>query len=135
MQTIELEFLPDGSSRITEGRVSGARAVVQNALVNLLSNTESDPTFPDRGTDILDAAVSGIASSPRGAQHEANFAANRVLFFSREEDQAAEDDQLESVEFQARLVGGGVLEMEASFRTTQGEVLSLPINTSLNASS
>lgn len=127
MKAIELKFLPDGSVVITESMVTGALSVVQNALVNLLSDSEQDLTFPDRGTDVLQAAVSGLSSSPRGAQHEANFAASSVLTFSQTHERATQENQLSGVELKARILGGGVLEMDASFRTVAGEEISFPV--------
>jgi hypothetical protein len=129
MRTIELLFGIEGDVSLTGGELSGSRTVVQNALVNLLSDFETDLTFPDRGTEIMEAAVQSGVGGIRGAQHEANYAANRILFFSRTYDRAADENRLENVELNARVVGGGLLDLEAGFLTESGENLSYPIQT------
>jgi hypothetical protein len=129
MRTIELLFGIEGDVSLTGGELSGSRTVVQNALVNLLSDFETDLTFPDRGTEIMEAAVQSGVGGIRGAQHEANYAANRILFFSRTYDRADAENRLENVELKARVVGGGLLDLEAGFLTESGENLSYPIQT------
>jgi len=126
-RALEILFENEGGVRLSGGVVVGARAVVQSALVNLLTEADDDMVYPDRGTTILEAALSGRASSDRGAQHEANFAASDLLFFSREHDRNDPLDQLDTVVLNANLVGGGILDLEASFVTQSGENLSYPL--------
>lgn len=135
VKSTALNFLPNGEVRILGHPVESSRLSVQNALVNLLSERGRDPLYADRGTGILLEAVSGFVSTPRGAQHAANFAASDLLFFSREHDRAAPTARLRKITLLARIIGGNALELDTSFEIESGEVLSFPLETNALAAS
>ena len=79
-----------GGSRIhLDSAVEGRDSHIQNALVTVGTFLGSDPIFPDRGTELLDAAVRGALIDQASRRHYCNFAALDVLFFTRANDEQA----------------------------------------------
>lgn len=128
-KSISLSFELDGSVRILDEAVEGARLVIQSALVNLLTPRNMDELYPDRGTGILDAALAGLISGFQSAQHEANFAASDVLYFSRAHETADTADKLEQVLFTPSQLTLGALDMQAAFRMIDGRNFSYRVQT------
>lgn len=72
---------------------TGFNCTVQNALANIATRQGTDYIYTDKGTAILQSAVSGKIVGMNDANHEAQAAAIDTLFFSREFE-TAEDDTL-----------------------------------------
>lgn len=127
-RSLELIFAADGTVQLNlEGTVQGFAAVVQNALVNLLTDRDRDPWFPERGTYLLQRAVASGLGDRRSAAHQANFAASSTLFFSRETELADRDDQIADLRLEPTNLNLLVLELQASFTAVNASVLSFPV--------
>lgn len=85
MKDIKIEFLGQQSSINLNSLVDGKGAYVQKCAVNMAQEVGSDPTYPDKGTDLLKEVIeSGV--DERAAQHSVNFATNSTLYFVRQTD-------------------------------------------------
>lgn len=128
-RSTELTFHPDGLVSLDVNKeVSGALAVCQNALVNLLEIQGQDAIFPERGTDLLERALGGSILDRRTADHAGNFAASDTLFFSRQWEAADTGDKLDKIFLNATIAGAGNLRVESTFVTVDGRVFSFPLN-------
>ena len=83
MTGIKLNLDSDVPSLDFTNTVTGFDATVQNAMVNLGTLIGSDSLFPDRGTHLLQDAVSGGMINLQWANIYANFAALRTMVFSK----------------------------------------------------
>ena len=128
----EITFRSDGlvSLDLNKG-VSGALAVCQNALVNLLEIQGRDALFPLRGVDLLDRALSGAILDRRTADHAGNFAASDTLFFGRQWEVADTPDKLDKVFLSATISSASTLRVECTFVTIDGRVFSFPITSNI----
>lgn len=78
--SIALGFGDDGAVVIDfSKKTSGGSAALQAAIVNIHTILGSDPTQPDRGTDLTNAANNGNLYDEATTQHELNFAALETL--------------------------------------------------------
>ncbi len=124
-----LQFDADGSVLLlTDQSASGFAATVQNALVNLLTEQESDALFPDRGTALLQRSLDGGYVDTRAAAHQANFAASDTLFFGRNHDTADAGDKLAEVRLEVHKLNLVTMELRASFTSVAGVTLSYQLN-------
>jgi hypothetical protein len=127
-KSLEIIFEPGGEIRLELDRaVEGFSATAQNALVNLITDKGRDKIFPDRGTNLLQAALATGLSNRRAASHQANFAAADTLFFSRENELAPPEDKLARVSLVPSKLNLRVLELQATFVSVDNRVLSFPI--------
>lgn len=74
---------------------------VQNTMVNIGTNLNSDPVYPDRGTYILQDGVRGRMVNLQWANHEANFAAARTMVFIKGHSAANDAFGLQDLKLQA----------------------------------
>lgn len=126
--SLELTFAPGGGLLLnTSSRVEGMRAVVQNALVNLLTDLSSDPVFPRKGTELMRQAFSGQIFDSRSAEHSASFAASDTLFFGREHDVAEAKDKIKEIFLVPKFPEALKLNLEATFVSIDDRRLSFPI--------
>jgi hypothetical protein len=128
MKALEIQFDADGAMRFPNRAIEGSRLVLQNVLVNLMQGKDGDPVFTDRGVEIVNLAAAGALRAGIRAQQEANFAANDLLFFSREWETAAAEDKPATVQLTAS-VEGDTLDLLVALRTVGGQNLSFPIRT------
>jgi hypothetical protein len=128
MRALEIQFAADGSVILPNREVEGERLVLQNVLVNLLQGKNFDPIFSDRGVAINDLATSGALKNGVRAQQEANFAANDLLFFSREWEAAEPDHKPRVIQLTAEVVGDS-LNLLVAMETVGGQRLSFPVQT------
>ncbi len=124
----EIEFIEDGTIRINPaGSAEGFALVVQNALVNLISDQGDDTLFPDRGTNLLKGGLSGSIVDRVSAEHQAAFASSDTLFFSREQENADSPDKLVDVRLAVQKHTFLQLDLAATFISIDGRVMSYPI--------
>lgn len=69
--------------------VEGKSLYEQKALMNLVTDQESDPAYPDRGTTMIANSISGNAYDINRAAHIANFAILDTLYFISYQEYAA----------------------------------------------
>lgn len=101
--------------------VSGFDATVQNALVNIATQSGSDYIYADKGTELLKNAVTGKIVGWNDANHEAQAAGITTLFFSRAQDGTAVDtERLGAVNMAPVTYTEGTLTISASFTDLAG---------------
>ncbi len=61
--------------------VRDRQTVEQKYLMNIATEKESDPIFPDRGTDLLAQAIGGVVIDVASAQMIGTFAATDTIYF------------------------------------------------------
>jgi hypothetical protein len=128
--SIEINFQPGGRlALVTDGRVEGFKAVVQNALVNMLTENGTDMLFPTRGTNLFKKALAGGIFNYRSASHACNFAAVDTLFFSREFETADTADKLNRVDLEPSAFSLGSLDARAGFTSIDGRTMSFAVPT------
>lgn len=128
--SIAIQFLPGGAIELVPDTVvSGFAAVAQSALMNLLTDSQTDILFEDRGTSLFIQAVSGGVYDLRSASHLCNFAASETLFFSREHETADTDDKLAAVQLAPVLVGLQRMDIQAGFQAVDGRTISYFVTT------
>jgi len=81
MTSTRIEFASDGAVLHLGQTVSGLAGEIQHLLINLGTDSESDPVFPGRGTNLLQEAVQGGIVDLNSARHAANIAALLALTF------------------------------------------------------
>jgi hypothetical protein len=123
LKSIAVVFTHDGISFDTDRFVEGLDAVVQNALINLLTAKNTDATAPDRGTNLFKDGVRQNPTSIRQMQHLANFAATDTLHFSRNTDPETNDDSLAAVQLRVSEADLGVVDLDLSFTSVDGRVI------------
>ncbi len=129
-KSIEINFMPGGRlALVTDGQVEGFKAVVQNALVNMLTENGSDMLFATRGTKLFNNALSGGIFNYRSASHACNFAAIDTLFFSREFETADTADKLSRVDLEPSAFSLGSLDARAGFTSVDGRTMSFAVPT------
>lgn len=128
-QSIALKFEAGGGMRLMPDlKVSGMEAVVQNALVNLTTDAETDTLFPERGTVLFRSALSGGIFNFRSASHACNFAAVDTLFFSREHEVADAADKLAELVVDPSYLDVNRLDVQVSFESVGGQKMSFNYN-------
>ena len=108
-------------------KVGGFHAVVQNALVNLLTDQGVDVIYPGRGTDLLRTGLNSNIYNFQSASHACNFAASDTLFFSREHEQAEAKDKLDQIRILPSALSAERLDAEVGFASIDGRQMSFPI--------
>lgn len=127
-KSIALEFQKEGAVALLLGAsVSGFQAVVQNALVNLLTDAGSDLLFATRGTRLFKTALAGGIFNTRSASHACNFAAANTLFFSREYEISETPDKLQDVSMRPISVGINQMDASVSFSSVGGLSISIEL--------
>lgn len=114
---------------VTDQQADGMNAVVQNVLINLLTDSASDTLFPERGTDLFKAALSGGVFNFRSASHSCNFAASDSLYFSREYETADSGDKLADIVIDPVFLSVNSLDAQISFEAVDGRKMSFNYNT------
>lgn len=126
--SIEIAFQPGGGLALNlSGTVEGFKAVVQNALVNLLTESGSDQLFTDRGTTLFYRALGGGIFNYRTATHACNFAAVDTLFFSREYETADTADKLNRLDLEPSGLSFARLDALAGFESVDGRTMSFAV--------
>ncbi len=116
-------------SLVLDERVQGFRSVVQNALVNLLTDDGTDMLYAKRGTELFRSALNSSIFNYRSASHACNFAASATLFFSREHEVADAADKLNRLGLDPVYLNTSRLDANAGFESIDGRTASFPINT------
>lgn len=128
-KSLTLRFDAGGEmTLITDQQVSGMEAVVQNAMVNLLTDAGTDSLFPARGTELFRTALSGGVFNFRSASHACNFAAVDTLFFSREYEVADAGDKLAEIVVEPSYLSVNRMEAQLSFESVDGRKMSFNYN-------
>ncbi len=118
---LKVKFDKDGASLLTDEQVEDTDATIQAALINIATPVGSDPAHPERGTDLLRRAASGAIVSPQEAAHAANFAAVDTLFFVRENEPAAsDDDKLSAIDTNPLILSAQTLQVNLQFHFISG---------------
>lgn len=128
-KSLTLRFDAGGEmTLIPDQQVTGMEAVVQNVMVNLLTDSGSDVLFEDRGTDLFRTALNGGIFNFRSASHACNFAAVDALFFSREYEMADPDDKLTDIVVEPSYLSVNGMEAQLSFEAVNGRKMSFNYN-------
>jgi len=126
--SISIILKPGGLAELDlTSKVQGFHAVVQNALVNLLTDKDIDVIYPDRGTRLLETGLNSNIYNFQSASHACNFAAADTLFFSREYEQAESQDKLDQIQIIPSSLTLEKLDAEVGFSAIDGRQISFPI--------
>lgn len=129
--SIGIKFLNGGAiSLALDEPVVGFAAVTQNALMNLITDSDTDVLFSDRGTSLFLSALQGGIYDLRSANHICNFAASETLFFSREHETADTDDKLNAVQLTPVFLGLQRMDAQAGFQSIDLRTMSYSLPTS-----
>jgi hypothetical protein len=96
MRGLRIKFTPAGAVFDFGYYVKDFDCTVQNALVNLGTDAESDPLYAGRGTYLSKDAARGKMVAGVWANHAVNFAALRTLAFSQQTETTSNEDRLRS---------------------------------------
>jgi hypothetical protein len=125
---IAIVFQKEGYIALALGqRVQGFKAVIQNAMVNLLTDAGTDLIYADRGTTLFFRALNAGIFNYRSASHACNFAASDTLFFSREHEEADADDKLNTVGLEPALLNFNRLDATVGFVSIDGRSASFQL--------
>lgn len=83
MKDIKVIFKGDASEIDLTGEVVDKNLYEQKVLINMVTAQGSDPTYPDRGTNLLLDSIRGKVYSKSGTIHVGNFAALDTIYFLR----------------------------------------------------
>ena len=123
MKSLKLIFAEKGAVFDFSSTVEGFENDVQVAMVNIATTKESDPIFPDKGTDLLKEAIAGRLINIRNAEHFANFAALDTLFLLRQFEDVANENRLVKVTLKPVEFSAGKLTLDAQFVSASGETI------------
>jgi hypothetical protein len=127
MKSLALE-LTETRTRISRTRIrEGVEADLQACLINMATQRGSDPMHPERGTELLVAATSGMLIDPLSAKHQANFAALDTLYFVVRPVVEGRE-QIDRLEAEILPVGPQDIVVALSGETTSGRPLSTTTN-------
>lgn len=95
---------------------------VQNALVNIGTEIGSDPTYPDRGTNLAKDAAQGRMVNESWANHTANFAALKTLSFLQQTDTDNSVSALTSLQLQVSQLQDQAVSLLLQAKGSRGEL-------------
>ena len=121
MTGVKLNFSTDVPSLDFTQTVTQFDATVQNAMVNLGTLLGSDSLFPDRGTYLLNDAVSGGMINLQWANNFANFAAVRTMVFSKNNAAPGDEYGLQNLSLKASVFNINRLQLFLTATCVDGE--------------
>lgn len=82
MRDIKIKFNRGSDTRLVLNEaVEGKSLFQQKYLINTVTSKNSDPIFPERGTDLLKILISGAIVDAEQAIHTGNFASTDTEYF------------------------------------------------------
>jgi hypothetical protein len=120
MRGLALDFTGNGAVLSLSSQVEGRAADVQAVLVNVVTESGSDPAYPDRGTNLRRSLRNGGPAGWVEAAHAANFAALATLAFMGRF--ASGDVALSGIDIKVESMAGDLVEFNTVVSFADGTV-------------
>lgn len=128
MKGLAIDFSPGGPGILLDAYVEGFNTTAQNAMVNLGTDLGSDPMWPERGTNIMRAALQGAVINFTSARHVANFAALSSKTFLISTEDARVTELLEDLTLSPVELSYMSLKVNAQITSSLGKVIGMVSN-------
>lgn len=123
MKTVKVDFTGANPTIDFSESLDGFESTVQKGLINTVTRSGSDKTFPDRGTNLFTNAVRGNLINSEDAAHESNFAALDTFFFVNENVHSGETEYIKEYRLEPLEFGNGTVKLNAIFTSTLNRVI------------
>jgi len=112
---IAINFKSEGCEFDFTKAVEDKYALVQGAIVNIVTDAGSCPLQPDRGTSLFIEAASGAVVDLNSAAHVSAAAAIETLFTVRAYDAEGQADRIENIQLPPVSFDGSALVIDSLF--------------------